>query len=88
MTGCSLGLIALAVGYFVLVQANKEKGRMKSLGQLIGVLIMVSAALSGFYVAKYKMGGACPFTGKALMCPFTGKSMMGAPAQTLDGNKN
>ena len=87
MTGCSLGLIALAVGYFVLVQANKEKGRMKSLGQLIGVLIMVAAALSSLCVAKYKMGN-CPLTGGKMMCPFTGKSMMGASAQTLDGNKN
>jgi hypothetical protein len=75
MMGCALGLIALAVGYFVLVQANKERGGLKTLGQVLGVVIMVAAIFSGFCAAK------CKWDGKGMMCPFSGKMMTGAPAQ-------
>ena len=72
--GCALGLIALGVGYLVLLQANKEKKNLKLLGQAIGVLIMIAAVLSAVCAARCKMSGDCPLSGKAPMCPFSVKA--------------
>ena len=71
---CTVGLIALAAGYLVLLQASKEKKRLKLLGQLIGILVMVGAVLSVFCAAKCRMN--CPISsGVKNSCPFTGKMM-------------
>ena len=66
---CTTALIALGLGYVVLLQANKEKEGLKLLGQAIGILIMVGAIVTSLYAAKCKMGGF----GKGGMCPFSGK---------------
>ena len=67
---CAMGLIALGVGYLVLLQANKEKEGLKLLGQVIAVLIMIGALVSGICAAK------CKFLGeKAPMCPMSAKMM-------------
>ena len=62
-----VSLIALALGYKVLLEANKEKKSVKMLGQLVAVLVMLGAALSlvcGAMKCSY-MKGQCPFTGKS-----------------------
>ena len=41
-----LGLIALALGYKVFVDAGKEKEGVKLLGQVIGIFVMIAAVLS------------------------------------------
>ena len=38
-------LIALALGYIVVTLANKEKGRLKSYGYIIGVAIIIVSSL-------------------------------------------
>jgi hypothetical protein len=38
-------MIALALGYIVVVLANKEKGRLKSYGYIIGVAIIITSSL-------------------------------------------
>ena len=63
-------LIALGVGYLVLIKADKEKKKLRTLGVIVGVLVMAGAVAGMFYV-KCKMLG-CGF-GSAPMCPFTAK---------------
>ena len=70
--GCALSMIALGVGYLVLLQANKEKEGLKILGQTIAILVMIGAVCSAICVATGKMGG-CHH--KAPMCPFSAKTM-------------
>ena len=86
--GCALALVALGVGYIVLLQANKEKEGLKLLGQAIGILILIGAVLSALCSSMKcaKGGGACAtdkkmcaVTDKGAMCPVTGKPMA-APA--------
>jgi len=71
--GMSVLLVTSAVGYWTLTAAGKEKGRVKTLGQYLGLLIIVlslaSAACKISYAVKAcQMGGGmygnCPFTGK------------------------
>ena len=78
--GCAMGLVALGVGYLVLLYANKEKEGLKILGQAIGILIMVAALLSSLCaMTKCMKGGDCgksySHASKAPMCPLTGKIM-------------
>ena len=70
---CAISLIALGVGYLVLLNANKEKEGLKLLGQAVGILIMIAAVLSCLCAAKHRKGG-CPFSSKAPMCPISAKS--------------
>ena len=76
----ALNLIALAVGYFVFLEATKEKKDTKTVGRLIGVFIM-TAALGTILIAFaessasncLKKGGAkCRFVSK--LCSFRGKA--------------
>jgi len=84
MLGHGVGtlLIAAAAGYWVLIQANGQRGRLKKLGQYLG-LIIIAAGVAGaackiYYLSTGKSafqllcpaGQACP-AGKA--CPFIGK---------------
>lgn len=83
--GCAMSLIALGVGYLVLLNANKEKEGLKLLGQAIGIIIMVAALMTAICVAKSCMkGGSCGMSekkmchmtsGGAPMCPVSGKSV-------------
>ena len=72
---CAVGLIALALGYGVFLQASKEKEGLRLLGQVIGIAVMIGAVLSGFCAAKYKMmGPGCPMSSKAPMCLLSGNN--------------
>ncbi len=73
--GISVLLVTSAVGYWTLTAAGKEKGRVKTLGQYLGLLIIVlslaSAACKVAYAVKAcQMGGGmygkCPFTGSPM----------------------
>ena len=74
----AVSLIALGVGYTVLVNASKEKKNVKFLGQGIGILIMIASVLTmvcDSMKSAYKYG--CPFSSKSrcqkmdkAMCPF------------------
>ena len=66
---CSVALLALGVGYLVLLQANREKEGVKLLGQVIAILIMIGAVVSSICAAK----GPCGKSGKAPMCPISSK---------------
>ena len=77
---CAVALLALGVGYLVLLQANKEKEGLKLLGQVIAIVIMLGALMSSICAAKHKMMGDCKGGGKAPMCPLSGK-MMDSQAQ-------
>ena len=75
---CAMGLIALGVGYLVLLNANKEKEGLKLLGQVIGILIMIAAILSSLCAAgKCMKRGECSMgKDKAPMCPISSHAKM------------
>jgi hypothetical protein len=67
MSGCALGLIALGVGYLVLIHAGREAGGIRTLGKIVGAVIMIASIAGMVCAAKCKMGGgSCPLTGKAM----------------------
>ncbi len=79
---CAMGLIALGVGYLVLLNANKEKEGLKLLGQALGILIMIAAVMSSLCAATKCMRGGdyygrgksiCPMSAQAPMCPLSHK---------------
>ena len=59
--GLAMAAVALGVGYAVCVLAAKEKGLLKTVGYLIGALIIV-ACIGGAVLRVYAGGGlpACP----------------------------
>ena len=67
-TGCSLSLIAMAVGYLVLLKASKEAKLLKLLGLIIGTIVIASTLLMGvgklLYCAK---SGTCGMMGDKKM---------------------
>ena len=71
---CAMGLVALGVGYLVLLQANREKEGLKMLGQAIAILIMIGAVASAVCDSKHKMSKHCSMSGGAPMCPFSAKA--------------
>jgi hypothetical protein len=76
---CAMSLIALGVGYLVLLQANKEKEGLRILGQALGILIMIAAVLSSLCaVSKCGMKGGYRGFEKAPMCPVSAKQLPSA----------
>ena len=68
-------LISAAAGYWVLTQSEKEKGRVKKMGQLLGLAI-IAVSVAGtvckiYYLTTSSKGAFCP---PGPLCPFTGKS--------------
>lgn len=65
-------LISAAAGYWVLIQAAKEKAQLKKIGQLLGwVLIVVSIAGAACKI-YYQISGCVP--GKGIFCPYGSKT--------------
>ena len=77
--GISVLLVTSAVGYWTLTTAGKEKGRVKTLGQYLGLLIIVlslfSAASKIYCAVQACQAGGGYFGGKG--CPWGGKKMGG-----------
>lgn len=77
-------LIAAAAGYWVLGQAEHQKGNVRRLGQYLGLAIIVVSVL----------GAACKIyaitTGKGMVCPVSGSPrcpMMSKGAQAEHGGQ-
>ena len=69
-----IALIALGLGYLVFLQASKERKSLKSLGQIVGAVIMICAFASMLCsAAKCRKMAGCPFS-KAPMCSFQAKN--------------
>ena len=86
--GVSSLLISAAAGYWVLTHASGEKGRVKKLGQLLGLAIIVVSVVGAGCKLYYQFTGQslsgkawCP-SGK--VCPFSGKTS--APPGMPSGN--
>ena len=74
-------LISLGFGYKVYADASKEKGRLRSLGQWVGTIMMaVSLMTTALLVYNWSMGKGCPF-GKG-PCPFLNMNRPAPVAQT------
>lgn len=79
--GVSLLLISAAAGYWVLTQAEREKSRVKKLGQFLGVVIIVVSLLGAACKIYYRITN-CPPGAGGWFCPVSGKGMAPAlPAQ-------
>ncbi len=72
--GCAMSLVALGVGYLVLLSANKEKEGLKLLGQAIGIIIMIAAILSALCASSKCMKSSSCSMSKAPMCPVSVKA--------------
>jgi hypothetical protein len=84
-------LIAASAGYWVLTHASKERGRVKRLGQWLGmIIIVVSLCGAAFKLYLFSAcwgqgkafisctgGKACPLLNKP--CPMQGQSASTAP---------
>ena len=69
----AISLVALALGYKVFTDAHKEKEGLKLLGQMIGVVVMIAAALSMLCGVMKCMGKSdCPMMRKS-ECSMMGK---------------
>ena len=82
--GISVLLVTSAAGYWTLTAAGKEKGRVKTLGQYLGLLIIV-LSLFGAASKIYCAVQACQASGGYLSgkgCPWGSKKMggMASPA--------
>lgn len=66
-------MISSAVGYWVLTQSEKEKNRMRKLGQYLGFGIILISVF-GIACKVYYGVKACQAMGGGMMCPFPGKS--------------
>ena len=70
----ALNLIALAMGYFVFIEATKQIGSAKTFGRAVGIFV-ITAALGTVLLAFAQWSGAnclkkggCPMSMK--VCPF------------------
>ena len=70
--GVAVQFISAAAGYWVLTQASKERGRIKQLGQFLGLLIVV-VSLVGVGCKLYYLMNSQGFPG-GMSCPFFKKT--------------
>ena len=66
--GVELLLVSAIGGYWVLERAETHTGQLKSVGRLLGAIIIV-LSLAGVACrvwALSSMGGDCPFTGRGM----------------------
>ncbi len=69
--GVGILLISAAAGYWVLTQAAGQKERLRKVGNLVGLIIIVVSLLGTACKIYYQVTGSRP--GKSWMCPMTGK---------------
>ncbi len=63
-------LISTAAGYWVLTQAEREKGQFKKLGRLLGLIIIAVSLISGA-CKIYCLATGQGMTGWSAMCPIS-----------------
>ncbi len=74
-------LLAAAGGYWVLERADKHKGTLKSVGQVVGsAIIIVSVIGVACAVWSIMTCGSGTYPAKSWMCPFSSK----APASSSE----
>jgi len=90
-------LVSLAVGYWVLTLAEKEKNNTKKIGKVIGWIIIVVSligplCLAGSAIHCVSSGGSCTYSSN---CPWTshhsmmdGKGMMDGQGMMGDKDKS
>ena len=74
MHGVSVLLISAAAGYWVLTLSDKERGRVKQLGQWLGLAIIVISVVGAgckLYCMMKSQGMGMP---SGMSCPFTKKT--------------
>ena len=69
--GVATLLISSAAGYWVLTSASSQKGRVKTLGQWLGLLI-IAVSVVGAACKVYSLSNC---KGKMISCPFTGATV-------------
>ncbi|MBI3322729.1 MAG: hypothetical protein HYZ94_03505 [Candidatus Omnitrophica bacterium] len=87
--GVGILLLSAAAGYWVLTLAAGQKERLRKVGNLIGLIIIVVSLLGAACKVYYQVTGCPPgkvcamgWKGKAgAACPMTGKAM-GSSAAT------
>ena len=66
MVGFSLSLFSLGFGYYVLLKATEETVHLRTLGNVLGIIIMVGGCVGvagSFYICyKQCAAGVCPWT--------------------------
>jgi hypothetical protein len=85
MVGGSAGLLVAAVaGYWVLERADRHKGQLKTLGQVLGAVIiavsLIGVACQVWCAAKCGPGGHGFMKGHGMM---KGMCPLGAPANSM-----
>ena len=80
--GTGLLLLSSVAGYWVLERSAGHKGQLKSVGQVIGWVVIVTS-LVGLTCRVWALATGqafCPIDGKgSYFCPLTGKSMPASP---------
>ncbi len=85
--GIAISLVALALGYKVFADANKEKEGIKLLGQVIGIVVMLAALASIACGAVKCMGRSeCSMMSKS-NCPMMAKTTCAVHPATDDSGK-
>lgn len=71
----ALYLIAVALGYKMLIDALKEKSIVRLVGIVLGIFVLVMATAASLCALTKSMSMGCPLTGMAKgFCPVVDKS--------------
>ena len=77
--GVTMNLAALCLGYLVFIQGSREKEGTRSLGRIIGIVVMlVAAACFAGSIMRCSLKGGCPMT-KKMMCSMKGAAKAAKP---------
>ena len=74
--GAALLLLSAAAGYWVLERASTQKKDLKTIGQIVGTLIIVISLL-GVACKVYGLATGKAYCPPGMACPFTPRQPMG-----------
>jgi hypothetical protein len=63
-------LLSMVAGYWVIERASTHKGRLRSLGQLVGGIILIVALVGTTCRVWATAAGACKGRSSAIWCPW------------------
>ena len=83
-SGVGMLLLAAVAGYWVLERADRHKGQLKRIGQVVGGIVIVVSLIGVTCRVFCLVTGKtafCPLdkAGKGWYCPFSSKSPPGSP---------